>query len=94
MVDKTATSTSNLVARNLDPPAPDLLWAGDITYIPTGEGSLYLSTVLDLYSRRLIWGLADRLPTDLASVAFEMAVATRGGVTDLVSHSDYAEVSP
>lgn len=46
-VDKTATAASGLVARDFNPEAPDLTWAGDITYIPSGEGWLYLSTVLD-----------------------------------------------
>jgi len=90
IVDKKATAASDLVARNFNPEAPDLVWAGDITYIPTGEGWLYLSTVLDLYSRRVIgWGLADHLRTELASAALEMAVATRGGTVDeVIFHSD------
>jgi transposase InsO family protein len=90
VVDKTATAASDLVGRNFNPDAPDLLWAGDITYIPTGEGWLYLSTVLDLYSRRVIgWGLADHLRTELASAALRMAVATRGGAIDgTIFHSD------
>jgi putative transposase len=90
IVDKQATAATDLVARNFNPEAPDVTWAGDITYIPTAEGWLYLSTVLDLYSRRVIgWGLADHLRTELASVALKMAVATRGGVIDeVIFHSD------
>lgn len=90
IVDKGATAASDLVARNFNPEAPDVTWAGDITYVPTGEGWLYLSTVLDLYSRRVIgWGLADHLRTELASAALQMAVATRGGaIDDVVFHSD------
>jgi transposase InsO family protein len=65
-------------------------WAGDITYIPTGEGWLFLATVIDLFSRRVIgWGVADHLRTPLVSAALEMAVATRGGHVDgVVFHSD------
>ena len=78
------------MARNFNPAAPDVTWAGDITYIPTGEGWLFLSTVIDLYSRRVIgWGLAEHLRTPLVSAALEMAVATRGGHVDgVVFHSD------
>jgi transposase InsO family protein len=65
-------------------------WAGDITYIPTGEGWLFLATVIDLFSRRVIgWSVADHLRTPLVAAALEMAVATRGGaVNGVVFHSD------
>jgi len=57
IVDRSATAADDLVARNFDPVAPDVTWAGDITYIPTGEGWLFLATVIDLFSRRVIgWG--------------------------------------
>jgi transposase InsO family protein len=90
IVDKAATAAEDLVARNFNPAAPDVTWAGDITYIGTGEGWLYLSTVIDLYSRRVIgWGVADHLRTPLVSAALEMAVARRGGhVNGVVFHSD------
>jgi len=94
IVDKTARAASDLVGRDFNPPAPNITWAGDITYIPTAEGWLYLSTVLDLYSRRVIgWGLTDHLRTELVSSALRMAVATRGRVDGVTFHSDYAEVS-
>lgn len=90
VVDKTARAAEDLVARNFNPAAPDVTWAGDITYIPTGEGWLFLATVIDLFSRRIIgWGVADHLRTPLVSAALEMAVATRGGSVDgVVFHSD------
>ena len=90
IVDRKATAAQDLVARNFNPAAPDVTWAGDITYIPTGEGWLFLSTVIDLYSRRVIgWGVAEHLRTPLVSAALEMAVATRGGHVDgVVFHSD------
>jgi transposase InsO family protein len=90
VVDRTARAASDLVARNFNPAAPDVTWAGDITYIPTGEGWLFLSTVIDLFSRRVIgWGVADHLRTPLVCSALEMAVATRGGTVDgVVFHSD------
>jgi transposase InsO family protein len=90
IVDKTATAASDLVARRFDPVAPDVTWAGDITYVPTGEGWLFLATVIDLFSRRVLgWGVADHLRTPLVSSALDMAVATRGGAVDgVVFHSD------
>jgi putative transposase len=90
IVDRKATAASDLVARNFDSAAPDVTWAGDITYIPTGEGWLFLSTLLDLFSRKVIgWGVADHLRTPLVSSALEMAVARRGGHVDGVRfHSD------
>lgn len=90
VVDRTATAASDLVARNFDPVAPDVTWAGDITYVPTGEGWLFLSTVIDLFSRRVLgWGVADHLRTPLVGTALEMAVARRGGSVDgVVFHSD------
>jgi len=90
VVDRAATTAADLVARNFNPAAPDVTWAGDITYIPTAEGWLFLSTVIDLFSRRVIgWGVAEHLRTPLVSSALEMAVARRGGSVDgVVFHSD------
>jgi transposase InsO family protein len=71
-------------------PAPDVLWVGDITYIRTWEGWLYLATVLDVFSRRVIgWALATHLRAELVCDALRMAVATRGGsVAGVIFHSD------
>jgi putative transposase len=90
IVDRNARAAEDLVARNFNPTAPDVTWAGDITYIPTGEGWLFLATVIDLFSRRVIgWGVADHLRTPLVAGALDMAVATRGGrVEGVVFHSD------
>jgi transposase InsO family protein len=71
-------------------PAPDVLWVGDITYIPTWEGWLYLATVIDVFSRRVLgFALADHMRASLVCDALTMAIATRGGVVDgVVFHSD------
>jgi transposase InsO family protein len=70
----------DLVGGNFEPGEPDQRWAGDITYIPTGEGWLYLAGVLDLGSRRCIgWAMADHLRTELVLDALQMAIDTRGG---------------
>lgn len=94
IVDKRATAASDLVRRDFNPPAPDLLWCGDITYLPTGEGWLYLATVIDLYSRRVIgWAAAHHMRVELVADALDMAVATRGGhVAGVVFHSDRGSV--
>jgi transposase InsO family protein len=90
VVDRSATVAGDLVARDFNPPAPDILWCGDITYLRTGEGWLFLATVIDLFSRRVIgWSAAAHMRTDLVADALTMAVATRGGAVDgVVFHSD------
>lgn len=94
IVDKKAPAASDLVRRDFNPPAPDRLWCGDITYLATGEGWLYLATVIDLYSRRVIgWAAAHHMRVDLVADALDMAVATRGGrVAGVVFHSDRGSV--
>jgi transposase InsO family protein len=90
VADRSAVPSSDLVERDFNPVAPDQVWAGDITYIATGEGWLYLATVIDLFSRRVIgWSLADHLRTELVGDALTMAIATRGGHVDgVIFHSD------
>ena len=64
----------------LQPARPDRTWCGDITYLRTGEGWLFLATVIDLFSRRVIgWSVAAHMRTELVADALDMAVATRGG---------------
>ena len=88
-VDRAATAADDVVRRDFNPPAPDT-WCGDITYLRTGEGWLFLATVIDLFSRRVIgWSAAAHMRTDLVADALTMAVATRGGtVTGVVLHTD------
>jgi transposase InsO family protein len=86
----------------LAPPVPDLLkrdfsagevnqrWCGDITYLPVGDSWLYLATVIDIGSRRLVgWSIADHLRTELISDALAAAVRGRGSRVDgVIFHSD------
>jgi transposase InsO family protein len=78
------------VGRGFDPGAPDVAWCQDITYIPTGEGWLYLASALDLGSRRLIgYSMADHMRTELVLDALGMAVAARGGhAAGVIAHAD------
>jgi transposase InsO family protein len=90
VVDRNATAAGDLVGRDFNPTAPDVTWCGDITYLRTGEGWLFLATVIDLYSRRVIgWSIASHMRTELVADALTMAVATRGGhVEGVIFHSD------
>jgi transposase InsO family protein len=68
---------------------PNRVWAGDITYVWTAEGWLYLAVVLDLYSRRVIaWGMGSRLTQQLATAALTMAVEHRRPASGVLHHTD------
>jgi len=80
----------DLIGRRFKPGAADVAWIGDITYIRTGQGWLFLATVIDLGSRRLLgYAMADHMRTGLVADALDMAAAMRGGVTaGIIFHSD------
>ncbi|AZI45007.1 IS3 family transposase (plasmid) [Deinococcus psychrotolerans] len=79
----------NLLARNFDADDPNQKWATDITYLPTREGWLYLATVMNLYSRKIVgWALNERLHTPLVTAALGMAVERRQPPGGLLHHSD------
>jgi putative transposase len=88
--DKDAPPMPDLIKRNFAPGPPNIRCCGDITYIRTDEGWLYLADVLDLGSRRIIgYAMDEHMPTKLVSDALEMAIATRGGdVRGLIFHGD------
>jgi transposase InsO family protein len=96
IVNRGATAAEDLVGRDFWPAAPDTTWAGDITYLRTGEGWLFLATVIDLYSRRVIgWSIVTHMRTELVADALKMAVATRGGTVEgVVFHSDRGSQQP
>lgn len=90
--DKTAPKFPDLLRRDFTASAPNCKWVGDMTEVPTAAGKLYLATVIDLYSRRLL-GAATGLHPDaaLACAAIEMAVAARGGaeqIAGVIFHTD------
>lgn len=65
------------------------VWVSDITYLPTREGWLYLATVLDLASRRVVgWAMRETLEVDLALSALRMAIGARSPAAGLLHHSD------
>lgn len=93
---KTTTDSShslpvaeNLLARHFVRSGPNQVWASDITFIPTGEGWLYLATTLDLYSRRIVgWSMRQRMTRELVIDALQMAIAQRHPPKGLMHHSD------
>lgn len=86
---QTAPPAPNLLARGFAVARPDRVWAGDITYIATRAGWLYLAVLLDLHSRRVVgWAMGARLTWDLAADALEMAIAQRRPAAGLLHHSD------
>lgn len=71
------------------PDAVNRVWVSDITYIPTGQGWLYLAGIMDLYSRRIVgWAMGEHLDADLVLRAWNMAVTHRHPSTGLIQHSD------
>jgi transposase InsO family protein len=79
----------NLVERNFSAAAPNRIWLADITYVETDQGWLYLATVMDLYSRKIVgWAMADHLRAELPLAALAMAIATQRPGAGLIHHSD------
>jgi putative transposase len=79
----------NLLDRQFDPEAPNEAWVGDLTYIPTREGRLYLAAVEDLYARRVVgWSMADHRESRLVVDALALAVQRRLPGEGLLAHSD------
>lgn len=79
----------NLLDRNFVSDAPNRAWVGDITYVRTHEGWLYLATLIDLFSRRVVgWAVDDTMETDLPLKALEMAIGSRSVSPGLLHHTD------
>jgi putative transposase len=79
----------NLLDRNFTATAPNRIWLADITYVETDQGWLYLATVLDLYSRKIVgWAMADNLRADLPLAALRMAISAQRPGAGLIHHSD------
>jgi len=79
----------NLINMNFNPVGPNQVWAGDVSYLKTGEGWLYLAIVMDLYSRRIVgWHISKRMTRDLVEKAFVKAHNLRKPPKGVVFHSD------
>jgi putative transposase len=90
--DRAAAPAPDRVDRAFSPAqieAPDRLWVADISYVPTGEGWLYLAVVLDGFSRKVVgWAMADHLRTELPLDALEVALQARRPPPGLIHHTD------
>jgi putative transposase len=79
----------NILNRDFSPKAANMVWAGDITYIWTREGWLYLAVILDLFSRQVIgWSMSERMTKELALNALTMAIRKRNPRKGLIHHTD------
>jgi transposase InsO family protein len=90
--EPSAHKVPDLLERDFTAQAPNRRYVGDITYLPVAEGRfLYLATVMDLHSRRLVgWSIADHMRTELVADALRAAAITRGGdLNEAIFHSDH-----
>jgi putative transposase len=88
-VGQTQTVAPNQLNREFTVQEPDTIYVGDITYLPTGEGWLYLAVVLDLCSRAVVgWSMADHMRAELVNQALWMAISQRQPAAGLIMHTD------
>ncbi len=95
IADPEATKAADLIKRVFGPSTVELdrVYVGDITYLWTWEGWMYLASVIDLGSRRVVgWAMADHMEASLVCDALEMAIDARRPEPGYIFHSDYAEV--
>ena len=79
----------NVLEQNFETTKPNEKWVGDITYLMTSEGWLYLAVIIDLYSRQVVgWSMSERMTADLVCDALSMALFRRGFPEGVVVHSD------
>ncbi len=79
----------NLLKREFTVAKPNTIYVGDITYIPTREGWLYLAVVIDLFSRSVVgWSMGSRMTASLVNSALLMAIWKRKPAKGLIFHSD------
>lgn len=86
---QTAPAAPNLLRRQFDPMQPNRIWVGDVTFIRTREGFLYLAVLLDLYARNVVgWSMHEHPNLDLVLGALEMALEHRCPSPGLIHHTD------
>lgn len=87
--DEAAKFAPNLLARKFHQTAPNQVWVGDICYVKTSSGFLYLATVIDLFSRMVVgWSVKSTMTADLVTDALKMALSRRQTAPGLIFHSD------
>lgn len=86
---KSRNPAANILDRQFEAARPNEKWVADVTYVPTREGWLFLATILDLYSRKIVgWSMGDRLTSELAQRALHNAIEVRQPKPGLIVHSD------
>lgn len=89
MPDRFNPALADLLHRDWAPPAPDVAWVGDITYVKTWSGWAFLATVIDCFSRKVVgFAVADHMRTDLIVEALAMAITHRNPPHGVIFHSD------
>jgi len=79
----------NLLNRQFMASRPNQVWLADLTYIPTGEGWLYLAAIMDLHTRKIVgWSMRDHLRAELTTSALLMAIQRQRPMPGLIQHSD------
>jgi putative transposase len=79
----------NVLNQQFNPAKPNHSWAGDVTYLKTAEGWMYLSIVMDLYSRKIIgWAIDKRMTVDLVERSMKMAITLRKPNDKVIFHTD------
>ena len=87
--EQAQTIAPNQLNREFTVQVPDTIYVGDMTYLPTGEGWLYLAVVLDLCSRAVVgWSMADHMRAELVNQALSMAIYQRQPAAGLIMHTD------
>ena len=87
--NKAHRAAPNRLKQDFSVERPNQKWLADITYIPTQEGWLYLATILDLFSRRIVgWAMSERMTGELTLAALRMAIQQRQPPAGLIHHSD------
>jgi len=82
-------ASPNLLKRQFKVTRPNQVWIGDITYIRSDEGWLYLAVLLELYSRQVVgWQMSARIDRQLVGDAWQAAILTRGQPEDVMVHSE------
>lgn len=93
VVDPDAPKVADLIGRDFTADAPDQRWVGDITYIRVGTGWVFLATVIDLFSRRIVgYSVADHMRESLVEAALSNALKTRRPPRGVIFHSDRGSV--
>jgi len=86
---RTKKPAENVLGRAFTSDAPNQKWLSDVTFIPTRKGWLFLSAIMDLYSRRIVgWSMGERNSSELVEDALKMASCHRGDVRGVLLHSD------